>query len=566
MRTPMTRTGSRTLAAIALAAGVAPALAQDAMGTGRELENSLYVDTRVGGGGGLDSSLRVDTRFNAPRPDFAAELQFRNAIATGNAPGGLSFRGDVGYSAPFEFRGELGSDALYPFRRDSLYSGLGGMGIRGTEALQYQFALTAGARVPRDLMGSLVVARDPGGDATSGEVRTGGGAPTPTIGRVQNPDALGALYGQIRSPSSYTANRGYAPFLLTTTRAPDAEGNELEIGITATPLRGVRAEPMGGQGSLAESLRAPSTLDTSTRAETERVETAYDEVMRRLRERAGSEPQPEPEAGQAPEWMRQLEELRQQLLGNLTPPEPGEEGAEPGEGTDPGQTPGATPGQGSGDEEESDAAAQARPVKIEFDPETMRLLRDTGEPVSDLVSEGVGDPYAEHMRAGQRLLGSGQYFDAEERFTRALSIRQGDTTAQIGRVHAQLGAGMFLSAALNLRTTLVGTPSLTATRYRPSLLPEPGRIDELKLTLRENIGLVERPGASIAMDPRMRHESALLLAYLGYQSGDQRAVREGLDAFEATPDVGTRGGGSGVDERLGTLLRELWVRPGSGEE
>ena len=102
----------------------------------------------LGDGNALDANPGQYGSSNYARPSLVDELRFRNSIATGNAPGGLSFRGDLGYRSAGEFTGELGSDSLFAFRRDSLYSGLAGMGIRGTDALQYQFALTTGSAPP----------------------------------------------------------------------------------------------------------------------------------------------------------------------------------------------------------------------------------------------------------------------------------------------------------------------------------------------------------------------------------------------------------------------------------
>ena len=137
--------GSMGAAVLLAVCGLAmPASAQDALGDGRALDNSLS----------------TSTRYNAQRVDPSAEYRFRNAVATGNAPGGLSLRADVGYRSPFEFRGELGSDDLFSFRRDSLYSGLAGMGIRGTDAVQYQFALTTGSELPQNVVGTGFVSRD----------------------------------------------------------------------------------------------------------------------------------------------------------------------------------------------------------------------------------------------------------------------------------------------------------------------------------------------------------------------------------------------------------------------
>jgi hypothetical protein len=105
--------------------------------SGAVAQNALDHNQQVGSGG-----------LNPSRPDFAQEVRLRNAIVTGNVPGGMSFRGNVGYRAPGELETNLGSNELFAFRRDSYYSGLGGLGIRGTEALQYQFAATTGNAPP----------------------------------------------------------------------------------------------------------------------------------------------------------------------------------------------------------------------------------------------------------------------------------------------------------------------------------------------------------------------------------------------------------------------------------
>jgi hypothetical protein len=125
---------------LALAGSAGTAGAQNALGDGRLLDNNLSAQGTA----------------NTPVRDLDAEIRFRNAIVTGNAPGGLSFRGDVGYTAPGEFRGELGSDSTFAFRRDSLVSGLAGAGIRGIDALQYQMALTTGSMPPQSLVGGLL--------------------------------------------------------------------------------------------------------------------------------------------------------------------------------------------------------------------------------------------------------------------------------------------------------------------------------------------------------------------------------------------------------------------------
>lgn len=571
------RTCARLLALIAGSALAAPVAAQDALGDGRA----------------LDASLAPGTRYNAPRPDFMEELRFRNAVVTGNAPGGLSFRGDVGYAAPYEFRGELGSDDLYAFRRDSLYSGLAGMGIRGTEAVQYQMALTTGARLPLGVMGSLVVPRDPASALYAGPGATGYAATgAPPIAPATPEAEVGGLYGQLRSTSAYTANRPYSPFLLTTI---DRGEGMAPYAVTATPLRGIKASEMDDPAQQVVRLYEQRTrdaiegapppnpaMDTSTAVESTRMSTAYDEVLRQIRERGAERDrlrvdvnQPPTMPGTDPGQIQPGQAQRGQTQPGQA--QPGQ--AQPGQ-TQPGQTAPADPrAQWERDMEAlrdrlvngdppapQGEAPAAVPGEIRFDPSTMELIKPSGEPVSHLVNpEALStDVYVQHVKTGERMLAAGKYFDAEERFTRALSVRPGDVTAQVGRVHAQLGAGMFLSAALNLRTTLIGAPTIAGTRYAPALLPTPQRVSELLLTLRENLGLEQVAGVGVSVGEQAERESALLLAYLGFQIGDETAVRQGLAAFKERigPDASGR---TSVDQRLAAMLEQLWLDGSAGE-
>ncbi|GJM19670.1 MAG: hypothetical protein DHS20C14_18830 [Phycisphaeraceae bacterium] len=558
-----------------LAIAGAPASAQNAMGDGRALDNNLS----------------PNTQYNAPRADFTQEIRFRNAIATGNAPGGVSFRGDVGYAAPYEFRGELGSDDLFAFRRDSLYSGLAGMGIRGTEAVQYQFALTTGARLPQNVVGSLTVSRDQGGYVSPRAPEGLGQRPqfAPTIGRPSDAEGVDlsapgfsdtSATNQLRSTSAYTTNRGYTPFLLRTLPAQD--GGQ-DIALTATALRGLKAtkmfdpatlyagagveedpnaEPRAGvegsgfAGSGPQVNRPDSTYDEAARLEPTRPVTAYEEVLRRVRARAeaaGLAEAPEDPA-QRPEWEQRLYDIRNQVMSGTEPDAP----ADPVPGTEvplPREIDIENP---SGE----DAPREPLATDVRFDPATMDLIRETGEPVQHLVdpnAENV-DVYVHHVREGERLLAEGKYFDAEERFTRALSARPGDVTSQIGRVHAQIGAGMFLSASLNLRTVFIGSPGAVGTRYAESLLPGPERLGTLMTVLRENIGLAERPGGRLALDPAVQRDSALLLAYLGYQTGDDEALTQGLADFKRRVAPSQDRPGASVDWRMAALLEGVWVR------
>lgn len=472
----------RTMAIVTLAwtlALGANAGAQDALGDGRGLENSLSA-----------TSSR-----NYQRPSLANEIRFRNAIATGNAPGGLSFRGDLGYTAPGDFRGQLGSDDLFAFRRDSLYSGLAGMGIRGTDALQFQFALTTGARPPQNLVGSLIYNRGFSGGVTTGRLPEGLQPNTPI---QRSPDPFepegGTMLWTLRAPSAYESNRSYQPTLLATSD-PNAE---TVYGVTASELRGVRRT----------ELAQPPSNRINTALEPMRIETSFLRLQEQLRERAA---EAEAEAATAqptptdtrPAWEQRLEELRNQIL---TPP--------------PAETPSA---EGQADDR----------LKLHADPETLHMLRGgDGEPMADFVPPDAGGVYAEHMRVGQNLIAAERYFDAEERFTQALTIRPGDVDAQVGRVHAQIGAGMYLSAAVNLRTLLMDHPELVSVRYAANLLPSVDRIGEVAAEFRAAAAAVRVENPTMAAIRRAR-AAGLLMTYLGYQTNDRALFEEGLEAGRA---------------------------------
>lgn len=506
------------LAVVGLAlSGPTIASAQDALGDGRALDNNLS----------------ATTRYNTyQRPSLANEVRFRNAITTGNAPGGLSFRGDLGYTAPGDFRGDLGSDDLFSFRRDTLYSGLAGMGIRGTEALQFQFAMTTGGRPPQNMIGSLALDRGAPSPVTTGRL-PGGVAPTPTIQQATDllQPAGGTMLWSLRAPSAYETNRGYQPVLLATGDPNDAD----QIGVTASELRGIR------RTELVETQTPAGRLDSMIK--TQPIDSSYVRLMERLNTEAAAQPlKPEPgaEADERPEWFKRLDALRQDLFAPET--------SQP---DDPDQT-------GSDDADPATSARTPGPLRdltrMSIDPATLSMLRNPGgTPSKDFIAPDTQGVYAEHMKIGQRLLTSERYFDAEERFTQALTIRTNDVDAQVARIHAQLGAGMFLSAAVNLRSLFIEHPELVSVRYDPSLLPSPERIRETISRLREALPDARRENPSLRA---LRHARAagLLMAYLGYQTGDLTLLNEGLDEARHAVDLVYQLSPSEEDAREARLL------------
>lgn len=444
------------------------------------LASSAGAQNALGDGSALDANRQVGSDGkNRPVRNLEAEIRFRNAIVTGNAPGGLSFRGDVGYSAPGEFQGELSTDTLFEFRRDSLYSGLANYGIRGTEALQHQFALTTGSKPPTDLSGSLAI------------LRAGGGSEADLMRKDPfdpSVETTGESLWTLRSTSAFTSGRALQPVLLS---VGDIGGGRV-ISFNASPLRAV----WGEQFDLSVPA-APATTPAANAQAPNR--NGYADIMERLEAYNARLASPDPEA--TPQtWHERVRQMLDQMYG-----------------TEEGGAPPATP-----------------------PADALQLLREAPGTISALVPRDTTaeDFYTRQMKTAQEHLIADRYFTAEEWFTRALATRPGDEMAQVGRIQAELGAGLLLSAATNLRTLFREHPELIGAKYGDDLQPTPERRVELAAVLTEHIDT----------DSVMATESALLLAYMGYQTDRREWLERGLAYMREHKDV----------ESLFPLLVAVW--------
>ena len=93
-----------------------------------------------------------------------------------------------------------------------------------------------------------------------------------------------------------------------------------------------------------------------------------------------------------------------------------------------------------------------------LDNETLEIIRKSGGEAKTYTTGAPGSLFESHLKAGEEALAKGQYFDAEERFTHALAMRPGDATAMAARLHAQMGAGLYLSAATNAEAAVPPAP------------------------------------------------------------------------------------------------------------
>ncbi len=151
----------------------------------------------------------------------------------------------------------------------------------------------------------------------------------------------------------------------------------------------------------------------------------------------------------------------------------------------------------------------------------------------------VGDRgrFNDLVAAAEDRLAQQDYFWAERRFDRALRFIPGHPLATAGMGHAQVGASLYLSAALTLQSLLAFQPEMIDVQYGQQLLPAKEDLDRAISTLTDRIqgeADLDRYG--------------FLLAYLGHQLDRQDLVQTGLDAMRR----------AGADSNFVQLLSEVW--------
>jgi hypothetical protein len=142
------------------------------------------------------------------------------------------------------------------------------------------------------------------------------------------------------------------------------------------------------------------------------------------------------------------------------------------------------------------------------------------------LSEADTSRFNELMSGGEEKLRSGEFFQAERRFTRALRYTPGHPLAMAGVAHAQLASGLHLTSSMTLRSLLTNRPEMIDVRYGADVLPPRPRIDAALIALREMVGNASRSASD-------RSAAGLLLAYLGHQLNDPALVGEGISALRS---------------------------------
>jgi hypothetical protein len=558
-------------------------------------------------GRGLERDLRTGPgpRGNTPRASMADEVRLRNAIVTGNVGGLKSFRGNVGYTAPEDFRGRLGSDSTFNFRRDSTSAAQ----VRGGESLRTQFSLTTGTgrRKSENLMtrfgatGTDAARAAPGqaSFATNRDLRA-----TPRQGTLRSTAAFAADASLSTTIVGYEqTDKGWEPVRASSLMGVRRLGTGKIDRESDLSARRREDEPRPGlQQPLDVNALSPAASLTQSqlgKLNDSGVVTVYDDLRRRMDEQdkkrsrpgaAGESPKA-PEEGEADAGMEsssssldaRLKELRERMTPGSDENEPtwqrilrkreAQERAEEEEtqregGLDPGKARDGDADRSRDRDKGSGVLGGAKSSKsgkrrVPLDDETLRLIMEAGGQTKTFIDPATGkrDLFAEQMASGQELMARARYFDAEERFAAALQARPGDVTAQAGRLHSQLGAGLYLSAALNLRTMLQQAPEVVGLRYTGATIPTPDRLAAVGGELRANAQRAKDAGLPLSSG------EGLLLAYVGWQMSDQTMIKDGLTIARAgvqrAGDPGTPA--FGEDEAMLELMEKAWLATPAGK-
>lgn len=573
--------------------------AQNALGAGDALDNDLQREGFIGSvsrigvydssgyGNVLDAGLSIgpegvrDLRnFRGFTPDY----QVGNLLVTGSLAGGKNFQGDVGYTAPGDFQGYVGADDIYAELRGS-----------GLSQIQFVNSALANDRYANALgMGLYEFRRDytPAPQIYTVSQASRINQDRIRLDRTNAYTSSSDLYETAVNPSSLglfkeTLESGEQGDLYLSLEASPMQGlyvREMEIGVPYSGLslydraalltemrNGLMNEVELGRPYQTQLSRTPpeqmfqmrvDSLAASTQPFDNKIEgnilkddpvelDAYERVVRELllSQRAGEDIDIDIDDEEVLDRVRdQLDEIRSMTAGqDVTRPYIDEVEDEADSLFDidrqeqPDPTSGAeveSPGLSNRvetEEEKEERLRQERQLRIE---QAAELIRNGGRIES--FSEGQMGRIAQLMESGEKLLRSGQFFEAESRFDQILRINPGNPLALFGRGNAQLGAGLYLSSALTLRKLYTAYPELIGVSLSTELLPSETRLRFIMKKLRERI-----------LRGKDLPSYGLCLAYTGWLLGEQTTISEGLSYLSTDPN----------DATLAELLRNVWIMP-----
>ncbi len=575
-----------------------------ALGSGSvNTPNGVLGENAMGAGDALDSNLQIGSggrNFRQASGYSYQAIQARNLVVTNGVAGGRGFRGSVDYFAPGDFAAPTGDRVAYDFRRDSALSGLDfvssarqqdafniaqGVGVfqyrrdftslpevntisgaeriddaqirldRATNNLTSRNLLTT-AVAPSDV-GIVQIADDQFARMTASPIRGIQFEPAALAEPLSTFDLAMANEAQIQGVDPVSAGILPEPFDATREVGDASERDEVDAKITS---------PFSGESQYKQILDR-IYQDYEGRRDVVLTATALDQMKRdfdRLERREGQKigderpgavsQQREGLPGERREGLPG--DRREVLPGDRRSGLPGERQVESDLGLGPadgeteadGRLNPATPDPNATDatdEQDSNAKEESSLRSIE---ELVDALAHRTQ-VTELVDPRMRARVAELVGQAEEAMRANDYFRAENRFDLALKLNPGNPVLEGGRANAQIGAGLYRSAAITLSGLFRKHEAMIDVGYDAQLLPSRTRLRLAAHSIEE----------IIAKDPSGSSEMGLVVAYIGRQLGDRTMIRNGLESIQnlrLTPVV--------------PALWRIWLAekpiPGIGEE
>ena len=535
---------------------------------------SSLAQNRVGSDGrALDANHQVGSAGVNPA-DGRLDFSQRNDIVTGNVGGGRGFQDNVGYGAVGEFRDVLGSDTLFNFRAESLSSSpsyfnaasVGGVGPQGNVSVYRSYT----NRVAQPQAPGLLVAPNGGGFTLlpnngintihSGSVSTyravGNLTPGLALQAFSSSPALGlsgnAVTSEALSRKLYEAAEE-ANELDTTNNSnmvqPSIYGTDL-FDPYGKPKKDEEGQSMLRPGQLPPTMIIGQQLQNITNPNADASKayggTRNNQMLDNLFNRVNDS---DPTKDQGNTYLKLLRDIQNDRINDSA--------TDSWDSTlDAPTSQQLTEAERAYDEIMKEMYGDDYATRNE-QTRTADSDDESGEDVQGVVDQlnyslprietlasNKQNRIARLTREAETALADGKYLSAESRYRQIMLDVKNDPMPQVGLVHAQLGAGMFRSAGMNLRSVFSQHPELIAARYDAKLLPPESRLQwiqqEIQSAISQNEGGKDAP---------------LLLAYLGYQADSRQVARYGLALAQA----------KSPRDPLLAVLREIWLDESDGK-
>ncbi len=564
--------------------------AGQALGNGAVMiPNGLLGNNAMGYGNALDSSLEIGSggrNFRSARTNAYTyqNLQARNLVVTNNVAGGRGFRGDegyqitglsgAGYNAPGDFMGGTAGDDIYGFNRDSSLSSLNFLGssraadpfniAQGVGVFQYRRDFTtlpevntaAGVRkindaeIRLDRANSAIDSRSLLSTAVApGDI---GVVAAAEAGRMQA--SASAIRGvQYRPLGASISTDLYGEAMMNGQRL---RSEEEAIGPSIQPFR----VNFGTEDRPAPPELVKAQLDSSEAYKNimQRVFEQYegrDDVkidaagLERMRSDFGkveSRLTPVRIGDPTEERPRNVNERREGLPGDREPIG-GLEDLMADEEDDLGVDDSDALPPNADDAEDAEDAEETDAEETDAEDEEKSGARSIEELILSLahrteldtfVDPGMEARVSQVTGQAEQAMRDGDYFRAEDRFSLALKLNPGNPILEAGLANAQIGAGLYRSAAISLTFLYRKHPEMIDVGWSESARPTRTR---MLLAADDVRKMIDR-------DPGGSNGLGILIAYIGRQLGDRPLIEEGLDLIR--------------DPRVISLvpqLRKIWL-------